>query len=354
MRLLSGNGDVDVNARDIYGGKPLHMAIRYGRRVMVGFLMKESHINANIMNRRDGAPLGLGIVKWSGRQEARKAAKWVIARDDAKINVGFRLMSPLSLTSSSNNETAMTLLLQRHDLKLNKVNGRGETALAEAAHHGYEAIVTLLLRRADIGADIADIKGRTALIYAAWSGSDFIVRQLLGRKDVDAKRQDKIGYSALMYASGVSEGVVKILLNHTGVFINQADIKERTALYHTIFQHRADIAPVLLGSHDIHINHRDHRKQTPLVLAARQSKVEVVTLLLQKRGVQKDCRDQDNRTAPMAAYVGGREDIVEVLEQAGVPGEIPEPEERRYTKRLSDTSDNDSKHSLSREANQFG
>ena len=55
-----------------------------------------------------------------------------------------------------------------------------------------------------------------------------------------------------------------------------------------------------------------------------------MTLLLDKEDIQKDCRDQNNRTALMLAYEKGHKAVVELLERAGAPGEIPEPSKRRH------------------------
>jgi ankyrin repeat protein len=142
--------------------------------------------------------------------------------------LGNGIWCPLSLATRLGCHGLMQHLLQ-HGADVDARDGKGRTALIDAANRGLTEAVQILL---DAGADIeakTKLDGTTALMLAAHDNHLDIVQMLLNRNaNINARNGN--GESALMLASARGwVDVVRILLQR-GADINARDHLENTAL----------------------------------------------------------------------------------------------------------------------------
>jgi ankyrin repeat protein len=128
------------------------------------------------------------------------------------------------------------------------------------------------------------------LIVASRNGSKDVVAFLL-EKGIDVNQTDKydeiMWATALMYASqeGHAE-VVKMLIQHKNIDINQQNENGKTALMLASERGHEDIVKMLLEKENIEINQGDKDGWTALMLASRKGHDKIVKMLLEKDNIE--------------------------------------------------------------------
>lgn len=217
---------------------------------------------------------------------------------------------------------------------------QGQSAITLASRQGHVHIVSVLLdwaksQRPQTAVQMmehADNEGWTALRSAAWGGHATVVRLLLDAgADVDGS--DNEGRTALRAAAwGGHEEVVLTLLNY-GATVDKADVKGRTPLIAAAYMGHYEAVEILLD-HDAQVDLADGDGRTALSVAALcvptaagvKSYGEVANLLLD-RGANPGHRDYDGMTPLLLAAYEGRDNVVELLLEAGADvDETPGPD----------------------------
>ena len=153
----------EVNARDAYGGTPLHYAAIGGRRDVAELLLaKGAEVDARDSQRQ--TPLHLAAAY--GHKEV---AELLLAKgaevDASKESYG---QTPLHYAAFAGSREVAELLLAK-GAEVNALDANGWTPLHYAAFTGHQAVVELLLAN-KAKSDARDGKGWTPLHYAAFTG----------------------------------------------------------------------------------------------------------------------------------------------------------------------------------------
>lgn len=228
--------------------------------------------------------------------------------------------SALILAAGTGNASAVAVLLERNP-KVNYQNGKGKTALMEAAGVSF-TIVNMLLKH---GADpkTADLDGTTALHFAGAAGQAKAVL-ILAEVHCNINAITNAGRTALMAACEAGRTpCVEILLQH-GAHVNAKNVNSSTALHLAVAQsHDATVKALLKGkgaTATLNVNLQDHRGWTPLMIAAQISDHGMVKKLLDAGAdVEVVCRQDtgESWTAITFAAQTGSPRVIRLLLSAG-------------------------------------
>ena len=294
-------------------------------------------------------PLHYAMIPHSGtsNREQEVIVKLLLARDDVNpnaVNEGF--WTPLHFAALYGREDMTRLLMAQSNIDLKSPDRLfGRTALYVAVQHGHESVVRLLLEKDDTQIHLRDKGGNTILLCAVKSGHGDLVEYLLQREDIEINSQDKNGNTALIEAAFVGdEAIVGRLLERGDLQVNLTTEKGATAWSTAADYGHEAIVALLLQRKDTLLKWRGYDYRTALVEAVMHKHREVVKLLVRNKERYIDYRDQDQNdlTALMLAYAQGSKDIVDLLKEAGAPGEIPRPHDLNYRR----ISSNESVHEI--------
>ncbi len=195
---------------------------------------------------------------------------------------------------------------------VNAQNGRGKTALIEAAESGHsKALQLLIAHRATV--NVADNSGETALMYATWNGHISIVRELLD-KGADVNTQNRDGWTALINAAvNGHTGIVEALLE-AGANVNARSHDGKTALMAAAWNGHTDIVQALLGSGS-DVNAKDVDDWTALIYAVWNNHARIVQVLVDT-DADLSVKNNERQTAFMVAESQGYDEIAKILEEA--------------------------------------
>src|SRR5690606_14410205 len=169
MTLLA-NG-ADPRATDAEGNTPLHHAAR-STDPGVAALLRDAAAELEALNHDGLSPLGVACAAGNWR-----LARFLLERGARPEPAGGQ-PALLAAAGSDEDDPAGVLLLLRHKAKANARDGRGRSALHEAAVAGHAAICQALLE-AGAEVDVRDGEGRTPLLEAARCGAHAALQVLL-------------------------------------------------------------------------------------------------------------------------------------------------------------------------------
>lgn len=151
----------------------------------------------------------------------------------------------------------------------------------------------------------SQIEGLTPLHLACMRNSRLAVKQLLAVprvliNDPDRKGLTPLAWAAISNGSG-DAGVVKLLLSHPKVKVNQASVHGSTALQNAAALGRAPIVDLLLAHPKIKVNQADANGRTPFIFACTNQSMDpdTVKLFLAHRKVNVNAADKLGTTALM-------------------------------------------------------
>ena len=177
VMMLLANG-ADPRAADRDGNTPLHHAARSSDPA-VAALLRDAAAEVDARNAEGLTPLGIacGCGNW-------RLARFLLERGARTEPEGG---SPplLAAAGCDDDDSAGVALLLKHKARVDARDGRGRSALHEAALAGHAGIAAALLEaRAD--ADARDARGRTPLLEAAAGGHPAVLDLLADRADAHA------------------------------------------------------------------------------------------------------------------------------------------------------------------------
>ena len=273
--LLKTEGAGLVNAVNIYGRTPLHLALLH-KHESLAVSMIDAGASVNIPDKQGATPL----------------------HDAAEIG---------------NVKLARMLIENGADVAKSQEIGR-VTPLILAIKGGHKEVVDLLLSF-DASPTAADRDGQTPLIPACHKGSDAIAGTLLSA-GADATPRDKMGRNVLQHcAPGLSEETLGKLID-AGAEPDGQDTWKRTPLVSSIMDHNTALTKVLL-ERGVDVNAKDDQGNSALHLALQRRKLDIIDLLLEK-GADPNVTDKwSKQTALHVACNLGLETEVGKLAKAG-------------------------------------
>lgn len=211
-----------------------------------------------------------------------------------------------------NNTKKAILLTQDENVKINKANGKGQTALMLAAIRVQEDVVNALLDR---GADpnIPNPSGITALTEAVYKGYPPIVENLLTH-GANINQADKDNWPALMYAIQQNYYPIVKLLIKKGADINHSSNTGLTPLQYAAKEGNTTISGLLIEKGAL-LDKADNTGMTPLMNAVMGGHAKIVDMLLAK-GADTNLVSKDNKTAKDMAVENGLTEIEALFDES--------------------------------------
>lgn len=216
--LLANGADPRIADRD--GNTPLHHAAR-SSDPGVAALLRDAAAEIDALNHDGHTPLGVACSAGNWR-----LAKYLLERG-ARCEPGEGPPALLAAAATEEDDPAGVQLLLKHKAKVDTRDGRGRSALHQAALAGHADIAEALLAA---GADLhaRDEQQRTPWLEAARGGHAAVI-EVLAAAGADVHAVDAAGCNALRLACAaerVSPALVRRLLE-LGVDPEQADANGR-------------------------------------------------------------------------------------------------------------------------------
>ena len=156
--------------------------------------------------------------------------------------------------------------------------------MISASRYGQHLVVDVLLSDTRIKVNIAKADtGDTALIWASSYDNVNVVKHILSHPKIKVNQGNVMGETALYWASARgSVNAVKELLSHPHINVNQArtEGQRETPLFAASYYGFVEVVKELLSHPHIDVNKGRNDKTSPLLGACWQGKVDVVKELL--------------------------------------------------------------------------
>ncbi|CAK9212606.1 unnamed protein product [Sphagnum troendelagicum] len=282
--------DTEINAQDIYGLTPLHLATRSkanNREAIVALLLDVHDIDINIKS----------VMSSPNEEPEFRMARNV----DSNVFLPFLPVQPL----------------QQDGISSNHIH-----ALHFAAQRGLAQIVDSFLQRPEITINVQDDKGFTPLHLAAQQGHVGVVERLLQLKGPSQLALVDGAASTSVHLTSESGHYKEEMLSEPAaneVNINGTNNDGNTPLHLASEEGHVEMVQVLLG----HIsksgfNWKNNDGDTPLHLATNSGHAEVVKLFLEQTTFKLIFNGEDNNignTLIHHATKNGHVEVVKVLLQ---------------------------------------
>ncbi len=279
--------DIDMNAQDIHGLTPLHVATRSkadNREAIVKLLLDVENIDIN---------MGSGMPSTN-----QKLRYWEMPSRWEKEFLPFQPMEQEGRTNF--------------------------TALHYAARMGCPEIVDLLFREPGIKINVQDDEGCTPLHIAAEAGHVNVVERFLGQNpcliDLTSQNSDSLTPLDLAIDKG-HVAVVRVLLQLT----SESDLTRKNSCSGNTTLHIATksgcvevtnmlLEHVVVDHVESYLKEQNKDRNTPLHLAAEEGHVEVVQLLLERCStLDVEVKNAHGNTLLHQATMNGHDKVVQVF-----------------------------------------
>ena len=314
---------VDINEKRInprlqaFGYTALHTAIENGHDQVAQALLANDHIEVNTPDNFGNTALHIAAKK--GNYYITQHL--VHIADINQPNVFGD--TPLHLAVLNQHAPIAQLLVAKHEIITNSLNGYGKTPLDIAYEKLNPDIVALLNPNQELNFVLATIKRRNDQLFNGAKFGDTqqvfeALDQPIERREskIDINRQNinhDIGYTPLHIAiENGHEAVLGILLPNEFIDVNKQAYNGYTPLHIAIEKGYNNIAALLLQRNDIQVNKRDYSMYTPLHLAIQKGNAVIVQMLLQRSDVDKNARTLLN-LSPLDLVAEYRHDIKKLL-----------------------------------------
>ena len=153
----------------------------------------------------------------------------------------------LFLAVQNAHSSVVALLLARKEIHVNRPDRYGCSPFWLACQHGHDQIVSRFLAHEEIDVNQLSLGGSTPLFVACQQGHSECVRLLLARKEIDVNYPTIELITPLFSASskGRSTEVVRLLIQHADIDLNQTDGWGTTALDVAKLQNHYEIVRLL-------------------------------------------------------------------------------------------------------------
>ncbi len=193
MKELLNREDANINALDLYGFAPFHLAVRSTanhRTVVVESLLQVQNIDVNIASVRSSSDVQ--PLQMAGKNEGGLNLFFPFQPLEAPQEISTHL-TPLHFAAKMGSRTIVDLLLQWPTIELNVQDSRDYTPLHFAAQDGHVEVVQRFLQEGPgrVNFEARDNEGLTPVWRATWNDRMEVVRLFW---DVASRQEyDRIG-----------------------------------------------------------------------------------------------------------------------------------------------------------------
>jgi ankyrin repeat protein len=310
--------DIDINAQDIHGLTPLHVATRSkvdNREAVVKLLLHVENIDIN---------MGSGMP--STNQKQPEGRKW-------NSEFRFRRMKPerisnltaLHFAARTGSPKLVDLLFREPGIKINVQDDEGCTPLHIAAQAGRMNVVKRFLGQDPCLIDLTSQNSNsfTPLDLAIDKGHVAVVRVLLQfTSESDLTRKNSCSGNTTLHIatkSGCVE-VTNMLLEHANkLYFNKENMDGNIPFHLDSDGGNVDEVKVVVDHVESYLKEQNKDRNTPLHLAAEEGHVEVVQLLLEGCStLDLKVKNADGNTPLDLAAKEGHVEVVNVLLGCGL------------------------------------
>jgi len=290
---------IDVNAGDMDGDTPLHIATKVGSEQSVKLLLSDPRVNVNRLNVGGLSPLRLAA--WTGRVSA---VRHLLEHREIDVNSKGRLwgtpttaeplglagplegdrsgVTPPHMAAEEGHGEIANLLMDDPRIDTNPVNDAGNTPLHLAIWAGQTAVVVSLLADLRTQLNVKNSQGWTPLHVAVHREQCGIISHLLSDARLNiAPEAGSLHETPLHIAAKAGNcRATDLLTCDPRIDFNQTDINGRTALHHAAMLGHLETAKLLLIDPRCDPSLRDSFGYTPLHLSFLYGEDSVTWLLL--------------------------------------------------------------------------
>jgi ankyrin repeat protein len=307
--------DIHINAKDIYGLTPLHLATRSkadNREAIVKLVLHVQNIDIN---------MGSGMPSTKLRKSGNPS-NW---HDE------FLPFRPMEQETSSNltalhfaartgSPELVDLLFRQPGIKINVQDDEGCTPLHIAAQAGRLNVVERFLEQDPRRIDLTSQNSNsfTPLDLAIDKGHAAVVRVLLQfTSESDLTRKNSCSGNTTLHIatkSGCVE-VTNMLLEHANkLHFNEENIDGNIPFHLDSEEGNVDKVKVVVDHVESYLKEQNKDRNTPLHLAAEEGHVEVVQLLLERCStLDLEVKNAHGNTLLHQATMNGHDKVVQVL-----------------------------------------
>jgi ankyrin repeat protein len=256
---------------------------------------------------------GLTALHWAATNNRPKVVACLLAVG-ARVNLADdrQRLTALMKASWKGHVDVVKALLADKRTAVDQVDASGQTALHWAATGNKPEMAACLLA-SGANVNLKNGGGDAALVLAVKNGHPDVVKTLLAHKDIAVDQADSTGMNALHWAAFQNRPEIVACLLQAGATVNMLDgSQRRTALILASSAGHVDVVRRLFGHKDVALNELDSSNWSALHLAAYGNKLEVVECLLAARA-NVNLRGQSWRTALMLAAEFGHVGVVKTL-----------------------------------------
>ena len=299
----------DVNATDVSGFAPLHIAAWNNAFMMFNLLL----IKKADANKADA--IGRTALHIAVANDSIKCAEILIKNNRGNINtLDKQGMSPLFLAVSLDLADMAELLL-RYGANVNTVRliNQRESALHRAVINNSIRMTELLLNY-EADPNITTVQQATPLHWATFAKPNQEIIELLLTKGASPNSIDINGHSILHFATYFqSDKIVERILKCPSIEVNLKDklIMKLTPLHLAAYFNLKSIAQMLI-TNQANVNAKDSNRETPLEYAASTDAYEVADLLLKNEATAK-CKRWKHRSPLHIAAAHNAQRVAKLL-----------------------------------------
>jgi ankyrin repeat protein len=283
FKFFLDTGRYDVNARvDADKRTPLIIAAAHNHPSIVQHLLENPNIDINAKDTWGGNALFWGVYSRNDH-----SVRFLLAKKKVDVNVRVEKSgppTPLMLEAKNGDCAIIQQLVKVPDIDVGAKDTCGWNALHQAVYHQNELAVRLLLatKKVDVNARTNNL--RTPLMMAVNKGDHTIVQQLMlvPEVEVDSRKCKQMFFPAVV---GGYRNKVKALLLTNEIEVNSRHADGETPLTLAVRHGYEEMVAVLLGVKEIDANIENADGETPVSIERKRKNHpwRIVDLLLQRQ-----------------------------------------------------------------------
>jgi len=309
--------DIDINAQDIHGLTPLHLATRSkadNREAIVKLLLQVENIDINMGS---GMPLSYPNRSETVMPIQRRPGYLPFPRKEQEMTSN---LTALHFAARTGSLEIVDLLFREPGIEINVQDEDGCTPLHIAAQRGHVNVVERFLGQDPCLIDITcqNSNSFTPLDLAIDKGHVEVVRVLLKfTSESDLTRKNSCSGNTTLHIatkSGCVE-VTNMLLEHANkLHFNEENMDGNIPFHLDSEEGNVDKVKVVVDHVESYLKEENNDKNTPLHLAAEEGHVEVVQLLLERCStLDLEVKNAHGNTLLHQATMNGHDKVVQVL-----------------------------------------